>query len=220
MRNAFIISSMVLALFSTQVWAQSQNETVKSETTTMMGNSGMMGGRNMMMQGNMKRGMMRDGMPGCAMCRKCSMRGGAGMPRGMMGHDMMGHGMKRGGMHHFMKVIYHLPDLKTQLDLTEDQSSRLKKLQSEFRKNKADWKAEIKKIRIDLDDKLEEKAAASEIRKLLEAKSKTKVDMKVSGYETARQMTDVLEPDQKKRWCNFCSICQQDSGKMMKNQDD
>lgn len=164
----------------------------------------MMGGRGMMRGGTMTGGMMGgQGMMQGGMMS--GMMGGQGMHGGMMGRGMMsGHGMMGGEMHRFMRTIYRLPDLKAQLNLTDDQVSRLKKFQSDFLKRKADWKAEIEKKRIDLDNQLDNKAAASEVRSTLESISKVKVDMKVAGYETAQKMISVLTSEQQQQWESFC----------------
>lgn len=226
MRTTITLASiLLLALFAAPVMAQ-QDQAIRSETTGQMDDTRMMGGGNMM-QGEMQRGakmgrgmgmMMHGGKGSGGTCRICGMQGGM-KHGGMMRGGMMGHGRMGCEMHRFMKVIYHLPVLKEQLELSQDQSSSLKKLQTTFLKNKADWRAEMEKARIDLDNKLESEADARDIRSILESMAKVKVDMKVSGYETAQEMMAVLKPEQKKRWCNFCSMCQQNTWGMMEDQD-
>lgn len=215
-----IVSVFLLSVLSVPLWAQMHSQETKSESTTMMGDGSMMGGnstmgsdmyRGRMMPGNkMGYGMMDRGMRPGSMCSMCGMMGRSGMHKGMMGRGMMGNRMS-----HFMKVIYHLPGMETRLEFTQDQTSRLKELQSEFLKNKADWKAEIEKKHIDLDNQLENEADSSQIRKTLEAISKVKIDKKVSGYETALQMISVLQPEQKKMLKNLCSSQQTDPRGMM-----
>ncbi|NIU02062.1 MAG: hypothetical protein GWN62_31315, partial [Aliifodinibius sp.] len=98
-----------------------------------------------MMQGMMQGGMMsQQGMR--AMCSKMMKGGmmdgkgmmhGKGMQGGMMGHMMnMMHGQGMMGHHSpmgtYMHLINHVPNMKTSLELSDDQINNLKSIQSNF----------------------------------------------------------------------------------------
>lgn len=152
-----------------------------------MMNVGMMGGQGMM-GGN---GMMRGGMMGNMM--------------GMMhGQGMMGH---HNPMHHYTHLIYHLPDMKVKLKLSEDQVNRLKTVQADFLKRRADWNAAIDKKEVDLNLMLDKNAAPGDVEKILKSIYDVKVAMKVASYETAQKMKTVLSPDQLGKLDDSLSMC-------------
>ncbi len=203
MKSLIAVFSIVLVAFFTAPAAAQQSDHHPDQGQAMQAGTtaGMMSGKGMM-EGGMMSGMMggQATKGKCPMCGKM-MKGGMMGGRGMMSGGMMG-----GEMHRFMRAIYHLPELKAKLDLSDDQVSQLKELQTAFLKSKADWKANIEKKRIDLDNQLDNKAAASEVRKTLQAISGIKVDLKVAGYETAQKMISILTSEQKELWENFCCM--------------
>lgn len=143
--------------------------------------SGMMGNQGMM-QGNMMANMMRM----------------------MHGEGMMEH---HGPMQHVMHLVYHLPEMKSKLELTGDQTTQLKSIQANFLKEKADWDAKIEKQEIDLGLQLDKKAPAAEVQKSLKSIYDVKLDMKVASYKTAQKMRDVLSPEQQQKLENVCPMC-------------
>lgn len=180
-----------------------QTATVQADTSAGMG---MMPGGMMSQQGmhSMCGKMMKGGMMGSK-----GMMGGQGMMSGgmmgqMHGQGVMGH---HDPMHRYMHLVYHLPGMKTKLELTDDQLGKLKTIRSDFLKRKADWDANVEKKQIDLDALLDKDAAPGDVGKILKSINDVKLEMKLASYETAQKMKAVLSPDQLERLDEMCPMC-------------
>lgn len=131
------------------------NNQSQKQGTVMQKNSGMM-------QGGMMQGMMGNGM--CPMCNQ------------MMKQNMP---MKKYGM-----MVNRLPNMQQQLSLSDEQVETLIDLQTEFKKQQIDYKAELRKKQMKLKNLLADNALASEVKNQMEACSETKINMKLAAYET------------------------------------
>lgn len=166
---------------------------------------GMMMQKGGMMQGGMMQGMMGNGM--CPMCGQ------------MMSQNMP---MKKYGM-----IVNRLPNMQEQLSLSDEQVENLLDLQTEFKKQQIDYKAELRKKHMKMKSLLADNASASQVKNQMEACSETKINMKVAAYETAGEMKAVLNSDQKEQLKNNMmqgggmmkdGMMNQDKGGMMQNQ--
>lgn len=133
--------------------------------------------QGMMMQG---KGMMQGGMMKGMMCP---------MHKGMMGQQMP---MKK-----YMMTVNMLPNMQEQLSLSQDQVEQLIDMQTSFKKQKIDYKADLTKKRMKLQNMMMNDASASEVKSQLQACSTTKINMKVAAYETANNMKSVLTEEQR-----------------------
>jgi hypothetical protein len=122
-------------------------------------------------------------------------RGQGGMMQGMMGHNMP---MKKYGM-----MVNHLPNLQNLFSLSDEQVENLLDLQTGFKKQQIDYRAEWRKKQIKLNSLLADNASASQVKKQMETCFETKIKMKVAAYETAGKMKAVLNSDQKKQLNNY-----------------
>ena len=156
---------------------------------------------------HMKRGnMMKDPntMHGESMHRQMMGREGMGMREGMQ-QGMQGWGMS-GNMHcvlclvnQEMMWVNRLPDMQSELSLTDDQVTKLTQLRTLVQKQKIDLNAEVQKKQIDLKTLMEQGASGAEIRKSLQAITNLEVDSAVATYETAMKMKSLLTAQQKEK---------------------
>lgn len=152
----------------------------------------------------------------------------------MMGNKQMQHDqgqgmmMQQGMMHHmnqqmpmqpYMMMVKMLPNMQEKLNLTQEQMEKLIDLEADFKKQKADYQAELAKKRMKLKSLLMEKASADEVKKQMLQCVNTKVDMGISAYETAGKMKALLTAEQKEKMKNMMhsqdGMMQQEG--MMKN---
>lgn len=129
------------------------------------------------MQGQMMQSMM-DGQE----CPHCGRSMGDMMPMG-----------------HFTMMINHMPMMHEQLSLKQDQTEQLINLQTEFKKQQIDYKADLMKKRMKLEQLLENDASASDLRNQMQECSQTRIDMHIAAYETLKEMKNVLSQDQLKQ---------------------
>ncbi len=122
-----------------------------------------------------------------------STRGGWMMPGGM-DWGMMNN---FGPAYKIMMTIHFLPDMKDTLSLTDQQVEQLDKLQTDFMKQRVDWKASVEKQMIDLHNLIEKNAPVADVRKTLQSISTNRIDMMVAGYTTYQKMLGVLNSSQK-----------------------
>jgi hypothetical protein len=137
----------------------------------------------MMMHG---KGMMHGGMMKGMMCP---------MHKGMMGQQMP---MKR-----YMMAVNMLPNMQEKLSLSQDQTEKLIDMQAAFKKQQVDYKADLTKKRMKLQNLMKNDASADEIKSQMQACSETKISMKVAAYETANQMKSVLSDEQQEQLDNM-----------------
>lgn len=145
--------------------------------------------QGMMMQ---SKGMMEGGMMKSIMCP---------MHKGMMGQQMP---MKK-----CMMAVNMLPNMQSQLALSKDQTEQLIDMQTSFKKQQIDYKADLTKKRMKLQNMLKNEANADEVRSQMKACSETNINMKVAAYETASKMKSVLTDEQKEQLKNM--MMQQDN---------
>ncbi|MFO7790449.1 MAG: Spy/CpxP family protein refolding chaperone, partial [Bacteroidales bacterium] len=132
-------------------------------------------------QGMMRGGMMHNMMKGGMMCP---------MQQGMMSGQQM-------PMKKYMRMVHMLPNMQEQLSLSQDQVEQLIDLQTSFKKQQVDYKADLAKKRMNLRNMMMNDASANDIESQLQACSNTKINMKVAAYETANNMKSVLTDEQK-----------------------
>jgi hypothetical protein len=213
MKSVFvIITAIIIAMFVFSTNAQDHAAHHPDEGATVQTDTS--GGMDMMediMQGEM---MTQQGMR-CPMCGKMMKGGIMGNMKNMMhGQGMMKH---RNPTHRFMHLVYHLPDMKTKLGLSEEQIVLLRNMQADFLKQKVDWEASIQKKEIDLNLLLDKNATPGDVGKILESIYDVKLQMKVSSYETAQKMRAILSADQEEKLDKIFSMCMGQGMMRMKN---
>ncbi len=136
-----------------------------------------------MMQGNMMgRGMMHQGMTGR-------------MNRGMMGgRGMMGAQMP---LRKYMMMVNLMPSMDQKLSLTDDQVSQLLDMQTNFKKQQVDFRADMARQRMKMQNLMKSDASAAQLREQLQQCSDIRINMQVAAYETYHKMKDVLNDNQK-----------------------
>lgn len=171
MKRLIIISATLLMTISLSTNAQHKHQGAmdKSEKSSMM-QSGMMGQGGMM-------GMM-NGMQ-CPMCGK------------MMSNKKP--------MQKYLMVVNFLPNKSEELSLTNEQFNKLIDLQTSFKKQQIEYKADLRKKRMKLQSLLDENASSDEIREQMQECSNTKINMKLAAYETVIKMKNELTDDQKSK---------------------
>lgn len=190
--------------------AQSQDHAAHHPDQTRAVQADTSAGHGMMGSGMMSGGMMGSGsgMMGGKGMMKCGQMGGKGM---MHGKGKMG---SHGPLHRYMHIVHHLPGMKAELGLSDDQLDQIKNIQSDFLKQNIDWKADIEKRQIDLGLLLDKEGTVTDVRKALKPISNVKLEQKVAYYETARKMLSLLTAEQKEKVQDSCPMCKGD-GKMM-----
>ena len=130
-----------------------------------------------------------------------------GMMQGMMGNgmysmngQMMGQNMP---MWRYGMMINRLPDMQQQLSLNDDQVGQLIDLQTNFKKQQIDYRAELQKQQMQLQNLLNDNASATKVKNQLEACSETRINMKLAAYENFAKMKAVLNDDQKEQIDNM-----------------
>ncbi|MFP4469317.1 MAG: hypothetical protein ACLFPE_01460 [Bacteroidales bacterium] len=142
--------------------------------------------QSMMMQ---KSGMMQGGM--CPMCGQ------------MMNQKMP--------MMKYMMMVNKLPDMQQQLSLSEDQVNKMIDLQTEFRKQQIDHRAQLTKKQMKMEKMLDDMPSAAQLKQQLQQCADTKIDMRVAAYETVKEMKALLTDEQKETLKNMMT----DKGGMM-----
>lgn len=170
MKKLVLITATLLLFAGFTSNAQMMGNDQKPMQQMMMQNSGMM------QQGD-GMGMMGQGM--CPMCGQ------------MMNQNMP--------MRKCMMLVNRLPGLQQQLSLNSSQVEQLIDLQTEFKKQRVDYQAEMAKTQMKTKDLFENAAPAGEIRKQLENSSDIRINMQVAAYETAQEMKGILNSDQKEQ---------------------
>ncbi|MEJ2055181.1 MAG: hypothetical protein P8X42_14795 [Calditrichaceae bacterium] len=97
-------------------------------------------------------------------------------------------------------VLYRLPELQKELNLSDEQVSGLNKLRSDYQKETIDKQSEIAKLKIDLKGMLEQNADSKQVRKNLSKINNTFTDIEVDSYKTAQKMLSVLTDKQRSKW--------------------
>lgn len=129
---------------------------------------------------------------------------------GMRRGHMMGHNNQNGWMMNqnspikkYIIMINRLPNMKSPLNLTEEQSMQLKNLQTDFTKKRIDIQANISKQKLDLENLLSSGASSSELRSEMQKIADMKINMNIAAYEIAQEMKALLNEDQKQNLDNM-----------------
>jgi len=126
---------------------------------------------------------------------------------------MKGHGMMRGSMDEMpctmikdtammqksMIMANLLPEMDQQLSLSEDQVSQLIDLRSGFKKQQADYQAEMTKKNRKLQALINDDAPVDQVRNQMKACADIRVDMHSAAYQTEREMMALLTDEQKEK---------------------
>lgn len=128
------------------------------------------------------------------------------MNKGMM----MAKSMKKS-----MMMVNMLPGMQEELSLSQEQTEKLIDLQTSFKKQQVDYKAEMVKETMKLESLLEDDAPADEVKSQMKACSDIKINMHAAAYETGKKMKDVLTDEQKADMediiAQHCDMMMQDS---------
>lgn len=111
------------------------------------------------------------------------------MHQGTMGQQMP---MKK-----YMMTVNMLPDMQSQLSLSQDQTEQLIDLQASFKKQQIDYKADLAKKMMNFQNLLENDASADEVRSQMQESANIHINMMVAAYETAHKMKSTLTNEQK-----------------------
>lgn len=117
-------------------------------------------------------------------------------------------------MQKYRMKIRMLPNMQEKLSLSTEQVEQLIDMQSTFKKQQIDYKADLNKKKMKLHDLLKDDASASDLKNQMQAMASTKIDMKVAAYETANEMKSVLTDEQKEKMKN---MMKEHYGDMMKS---
>ncbi len=174
---------------------QQRHGMMMSDSTSGTTGYGMMGNT-----GNTGRGMY--GGMGNMMGGMHGMQGGMGMMQGMHGMygGMMGANSQMRGE---MMLVNALPQMREELSLTDAQVEKLTQLQNDFQKQQIDLRASLAKKNIDLNETLDQNGSVSAVRSGLQELSAIRVNMGVLTYETAQNMKNVLNDEQKEKLQNY-----------------
>jgi hypothetical protein len=103
-------------------------------------------------------------------------------------------------LHPIFHTIYHLSDMKDELNLSDKQIDRLLNIKTDFQKRDANWQSLIEKNQIDLEFKVGNNASVEDVKKYFQAISVTKIELQSFAYESAQKMLSVLDTKQKEKW--------------------
>ena len=137
----------------------------------------------------------QDQMQGKMMQKGEMMQGG--MMQGMMGQQMP---MKK-----YMMTVNMLPQMQSKLSLSQEQTEKLIDLQTAFKKKQVEFKGDMAKKRMELQNLLDQNASVNEVRSQVEKCTNIHVNMMVAAYETANKMKSVLSDTQKEQLKNMMS---------------
>jgi outer membrane biogenesis lipoprotein LolB len=130
------------------------------------------------------------------MMQKSEMMEGC-MMQGMMGQQMP---MKK-----YMMTVNMLPGMQSKLSLSEEQTKKLIDLQTAFKEKQAEFKGDMAKNRMELQNLLDQNASVNEVRSQVEECTNIHVNMMMAAYETANKMKSVLSDAQKEQLKNMMS---------------
>jgi len=125
-----------------------------------------------------------------------------------MGGQMMNQKMH---MKKYMMLVNKLPGMQQQLSLTDDQVNELINLQTEFKKQQVDHRAQLIKKQMKMDKLFENNASVSEVKQQMQQCAESMISMKLAAYETAGKMKSLLSSEQKEQLQN---MMKQQSGMM------
>jgi hypothetical protein len=99
----------------------------------------------------------------------------------------------------YLMIVKKLPGMLKELNLSDEQVSRLVDLQASFEKQKTDHKADLIKKELKLKSSLKASASSKEISDQLTSCAAVKVNIAVAAYDTFNKMKSVLNDTQKKK---------------------
>lgn len=200
MKQLFIVSFLVVAFISLQLFAQEGAGHPPQQKHKMMKDSTAHHG--MKYGGKMMHGKMMGKEGKC-----CQMRGKMG------GMCMMG-GEGKMLMHSYWHTVKHLNVKQEELELSPAQVELIKNTAAEFMKKNADWEAGIEKKQIDLKLLFDKNAPAEDVGNILKDIMDVTLEVQTAVYETAQKMVTSLTDKQRKKWLEMGKKCM--SGKGMK----
>ncbi|MFO8234472.1 MAG: hypothetical protein R6U04_03565 [Bacteroidales bacterium] len=157
--------------------------------------------QGMMMQGKgMMQGGMHRNMTGGMMCP---------MHQSMMVDQAM-------PMKKYMGIVNMLPNMKEKLSLSQDQAEQLIDMQTSFKKQQVDYKADLAKKSMNLKNMMMDDASSNDLEAQMQEVASTKIKMKVEAYETAKNMKSLLNDDQKESLKNMMEDMMMQQGGMQK----
>ncbi len=106
-----------------------------------------------------------------------------------------------------MMIINKLPGMSKVVSLTKAQKRQLMEKKIDFLKRKIDYKAAIAKEELDLENLFQNNAPSSKIRNVMQRIAKNKIDLSISGYDTAIAMKNLLNAKQKQTLKNMQKTC-------------
>jgi Spy/CpxP family protein refolding chaperone len=134
--------------------------------------------------------------------------------RGMMRHrGMMGHGAMTG---HGGMVGRHLEHMIQQLDLTEEQQSKIRDLVRPYLKDAIRIRADIGLTMVDLHDLLEaDSVEIPKVKELFQSIASQKVDLHIAHLTLMQEISKLLTPEQKKQFRTLRHEMRRGHGGMM-----
>ncbi|PWD98355.1 Spy/CpxP family protein refolding chaperone [Marinilabilia rubra] len=106
-------------------------------------------------------------------------------------------------MRRYMMMVNRLPKMQDKLSLSPDQTKELIDMKAEFEKQQVDMKSEMAKKQKQLKELLKNEASPSEVEAQLQKCAESRVKMHVAAYETAMNMRNVLNEEQKEKACKM-----------------
>lgn len=123
---------------------------------------------------------------------------GGGMTRGRMMGDMGGGDEGRAAM--MMQGFINNPGLMEELTLTDEQKTKLKQLQTEFRRNMIDLEAVLQHKALDLADRISQDTPdEAALMKAIEETSAARLDIAKKRIKNLLQVRAVLTPEQRQK---------------------
>lgn len=118
----------------------------------------------------------------------------------MHGNNMM---MQEMPMHRYIMMVKMLPKMQDKLSLSAEQTKELIDMKAAFEKQQVDIKTEMAEKQKQLKELLKNEASPSEVEAQLQECARSRVKLQVAAYETAMNMQDVLNEDQKEKACKM-----------------
>ena len=121
------------------------------------------------------------------------------MQKGEMMQGMMGQQIP---MKKYMMTVNMLPQMQSKLSLSQKQTEKLIDLQTEFKKKQVEFKGDMTKQRMVLQNLLDQNASTDKVKSQIEKCTNIHINMMVATYETANKMKSVLSDTQKEQLKN------------------
>lgn len=106
-------------------------------------------------------------------------------------------------MRRYMMMVKMLPKMQDKLSLSAEQTKELIDMKAEFEKQQVDLKSKMAEKQKQLKELLKNEASPAEVEAQLQICAKSRVKMHVAAYETAMNMRNVLNKEQKEKACKM-----------------